>query len=281
MPEKDTILYVITKSQEFLKSKGVASPRLDAELLLADQLGLERIKLYSNFDRKLSEEEKDQYRIRIKRRGLLEPVAYILGKKYFYKSIFTVNSSVLIPRPETEELVEWILSENSLSSRSVLDLGTGSGCIAISLKKERPDWNIHALDNSREAIDIARQNAQDILENNFLEFFESNWYQELPEFKYNILVSNPPYIPFTEKDRIMDDVLKYEPHSALFLEKPSEFYSMFIENSKKFLESNGKIYLEIHPDWVDVIQEIAAEHGFKIQIKQDYSKKNRMVRINL
>ena len=79
----------------------------------------------------------------------------------------------------------------------------------------------------------------------------------------------------------MDDVLKYEPHSALFLENPREFYSMFIENSKKFLEFSGKIYLEIHPDWVDVVQEIAAVHGYKIQIKQDYSKKNRMVRINL
>jgi len=281
MPEKDTILYVITKSQEFLKSKGVASPRLDAELLLADQLGLERIKLYSNFDRKLTEEEKDQYRVRIKRRGLLEPVAYILGKKYFYNSIFEVNSLVLIPRPETEELVEWILSENSLSSRSALDLGTGSGCIAISLKKERPDWNIHALDNSKGAMEIARQNAQNILGGDLLEFFESNWYQELPQFKYNILVSNPPYIPLTEKDSIMDDVLKYEPHSALFLEKPREFYSMFIENSKNFLEPNGKIYLEIHPDWVDVVREIAVQNGFKIQIKQDYSKKNRMVRINI
>ncbi|MCB1178588.1 MAG: peptide chain release factor N(5)-glutamine methyltransferase, partial [Leptospiraceae bacterium] len=110
-PEKDTILYILTKSQEYLKNLGVPNPRLDAEILLSDLLSLERIKLYSNFDKKLSEVIKNEYRKRIKERGNFKPVAYITGKKYFYKSEFIVNQTVLIPRPETEELVEWILEK--------------------------------------------------------------------------------------------------------------------------------------------------------------------------
>lgn len=281
MLEKDTILYVITKSQDFLKSKGIPSPRLDAELLLADLIGMERIQLYSKFDRKLTEEEKDQYRVRIKRRGLFEPVAYILGKKNFHKFQFNVNSSVLIPRPETEELLEWILSENSLSSRSILDLGTGSGCIAICLKSERPDWIVHALDNSTEALKVAIGNAEKILLNEGIQFFESNWFSNLPDKKYQILVSNPPYIPYEEKKDMMEDVIKYEPHTALFLENPESFYTMFLESSKRYLDMNGKIYLETHPDWAYPIQEMAESLGFHAEIKQDYSKKNRMVRINI
>jgi release factor glutamine methyltransferase len=274
MQEKDTILYVLTKSQEYLKTKGILNPRLDAEILLSELLSLQRIKLYTNFERKLTEPEKDQYRDKIKRRGNNEPVAYIVGKKSFYKSEFKVNSSVLIPRPETEELLEWILSENSLSSRTVLDLGTGSGCIAISLKLERPEWNVTALDISDDALQLAIENSNQLLGEGKISFLESDWFSKIENNKFSIIVSNPPYIPLNEKDSLMQDVLQFEPHLALFLEKPEEFYKMFLEKSKVSLESNGKIYLETHHDWAIKIQEIGNSLGLKSEIRQDLSKKN-------
>jgi release factor glutamine methyltransferase len=281
MQEKDTILYVLTKSQEYLKTKGIINPRLDTEVLLSDLLSLQRIKLYTNFERKLTEAEKDEYRDRIKRRGNSEPVAYILGKKNFYKSEFKVNSSVLIPRPETEELLEWILSENSLSKRSVIDLGTGSGCIAISLKLERPDWDIKALDISEEALKIALENSNHLLGENRLSLLKSNWFSNIENGLFSIIVSNPPYIPHHEKDSLMKDVLQYEPHLALFLESPGVFYKMFLEDSKTFLEESGKIYLETHHEWAIKIQEIGNSLGFKSEVRQDLSKKNRMVKLTL
>lgn len=281
MQEKDTILYVLSKSQEYLKTKGILNPRLDTEVLLSDLLSLQRIKLYTNFERKLTEAEKDEYRDRIKRRGNYEPVAYILGKKSFYKSEFKVNSSVLIPRPETEELLEWILSENSLSKRSVIDLGTGSGCIAISLKLERPDWEIKALDVSEEALKIALENSSHLLGENRISFLKSNWFSNIEKSLFSIIVSNPPYIPFNEKDSLMKDVLQYEPHLALFLENPEDFYKMLLENSKTFLEESGKIYLETHHEWAIKIQEIGVSLGFKSEVRQDLSKKNRMVKLTL
>jgi release factor glutamine methyltransferase len=281
MQEKDTILYVLTKSQEYLKTKGILNPRLDAEILLSELLSLQRIKLYTNFERKLTEPEKDQYRDKIKRRGNNEPVAYIVGKKSFYKSEFKVNSSVLIPRPETEELLEWILSENSLSSRTVLDLGTGSGCIAISLKLERPEWDITALDISDDALKLAIENSNQLLGEGKISFLKSDWFSKIENIKFSIIVSNPPYIPLNEKDSLMKDVLQFEPHLALFLKNPEEFYKMFLEKSKESLESNGKIYLETHHDWAIKIQEIGNSLGLKSEIRQDISKKNRMVKLTI
>ncbi len=281
MQEKDTILYVLTKSQEYLKTKGILNPRLDAEILLSELLSLQRIKLYTNFERKLTESEKDQYRDKIKRRGNNEPVAFIIGKKSFYKSEFKVNSNVLIPRPETEELLEWILSENSLSNRRVLDLGTGSGCIAISLKLERPDWDISALDISDDALQLAIENSNQLLGEGKISFLKSDWFSNIENNKFSIIVSNPPYIPLNEKDSLMQDVLQFEPHLALFIEKPEDFYKMFIEKSKVVLESNGKIYLETHHDWAFKVQEIGSSLGFKSEVRQDLSKKNRMVKLTL
>jgi release factor glutamine methyltransferase len=281
MQEKDTILYVLTKSQEYLKTKGILNPRLDAEILLSELLSLQRIKLYTNFERKLTEPEKDQYRDKIKRRGNNEPVAYIVGKKSFYKSEFQVNSSVLIPRPETEELLEWILSENSLSNRTVLDLGTGSGCIAISLKLERPEWDVTALDISDDALQLAIENSNQLLGEGKISFLKSDWFSKIENIKFSIIVSNPPYIPLNEKDSLMKDVLQFEPHLALFLENPEEFYKMFLEKSKESLESNGKIYLETHHDWAIKIQEIGNSLGLKSEVRQDLSKKNRMVKLTI
>lgn len=278
-PEKDTILYVLTKSHEYLKSKEIPQARLDAEVLLADTLGLERIQLYTKFDLKLSETQKDIYRNRIKERGNRKPVAYILGKKHFFKSIFIVNPSVLIPRPETEELVEWVLYENQKENLRVLDVGTGSGCIAISLKLERPTWKLFVSDVSKEALLVAQENSQ-ILNSNLEAFFLSDLFESIPPQKYDIIVSNPPYIPVSEKPIIEKEVLDYEPHLALFLDEPKFFWERLIKSSMNYLEENGSLYLETHPSYAEPILEIGRTIGFKEgTIKKDLSQKQRFVKL--
>lgn len=278
-PEKDTILYVLTKSYEYLKSKEVPQARLDAEILLADTLGLERIQLYAKFDLKLNETQKDVYRSRIKERGNRKPVAYIIGKKYFFKSIFRVTPSVLIPRPETEELVEWVLTENQEENLRVLDLCTGSGCIAISLKLEKPTWKIFASDISKEALLIAQENSQTL--NASLEaFFQSDLFNSIPPQNYDIIVSNPPYVPISEKSIIEKEVLDYEPHLALFLEDPNSFWEKLLKSSFPYLSENGKLYLETHPAYVERIVEIGKQIGFtESTIKKDLSQKLRFVKL--
>ncbi len=281
-PEKDTILYVLTKSQEYLKSSGISSPRLDAEVLLSEVLGIERIRLYSNFDRKLSESEKDKYRAFIKERSTSKPVAYITQKKAFYKSIFYVNESVLIPRPETEELVDWVLSEASQDEFEILDLGTGSGCIGISIQQSKPNWKVFISDISKDALGVAKKNSLEILGKE-LYSFQSDLFASIPETqKFDRIVSNPPYIPISEKSQIMKDVLDFEPHLALFLEDSESFFLNFLQQAKMRLKSQGKIYLEIHPEFSKKIQEISKDlHYSSCTIKQDFSNKDRMVRIEL
>ncbi|MCE9501262.1 MAG: peptide chain release factor N(5)-glutamine methyltransferase [Leptospira sp.] len=282
--EEKTILYVLKKSQDYLLRKNIPNPRLDAEVILSELLGMERIRLYSNFERILNETEQEDYRSRIKERGNLKPVSYITGKKNFFNSSFYVTPDVLIPRPETEELVEWVLSEiNGKEKLKILDLGTGSGCIGISLKKENPSLSVTLSDIDEYALNIAKENSRRILndEGNVLNFANSNLFQHfVPEDIFDIIVSNPPYIPISEKDSIMSDVLDHEPHLALFLENPEAFYSELLSDSKKHLHKNGTLFLETHPDWIYRIIEIAVNAGFqKSEIKRDLSGKDRFLKL--
>jgi release factor glutamine methyltransferase len=280
-PEKDTILYVLTKSQEFLKSKSIPNPRLDAEILLAEVLNLSRVLLYAKFDQKLTEEQKDIYRNKIKDRGEHKPVAYILGKKSFYKYDFKVSPDVLIPRPETEELIEWVLQENPPTPRiEVLDLCTGSGCIGICLSKERSEWKLSASDLSPSALEVARQNAS-LLQAN-LDFFESDLFSHLPPQKFAVIVSNPPYIPIEEKESLESDVKDFEPHLALFLENPLDFYKNLLISAKSFLRESGKFYLETHPLWAAQVQKMALDLQYSSAvIRKDLSKKERFLRLDV
>ncbi|MCB1189655.1 MAG: peptide chain release factor N(5)-glutamine methyltransferase [Leptospiraceae bacterium] len=282
--EKDTILYVIKKSEEYLKNQGIESPRLDAEVLLADMLGLERIRLYTNFDKKLNEAEKDAYRKRIKDRVTFKPIAYITNKKDFYHSTFYVDQNVLIPRPETEELIEWVLKElEKDKSYKILDLGAGSGCIGISLKKEFPDLEVVLSDISQEALDIARNNTDSILGNEVtgVSFLQSDLFNDFPpELKFDRIVSNPPYIPEDEKKDIMPDVVDFEPHQALFLSDPETFFTKMLETAKDFLKQEGIFYMETHTKWATRISELGEKFGYtNMEIKKDISGKNRMVKL--
>ena len=216
-----------------------------------------------------------------------EPIQYVLGYAEFYGLKFKVNSSVLIPRPETEELVRWIIEDMQTpvptfsggegpGVRSVLDIGTGSGCIPISLKKKLPNANISGLDVSEDALAIAEENAE--LNTTEVHFSKLDILKEIPTQKYDIVVSNPPYISYDEKHIMYDNVLQYEPHLALFIDSPLLFYQRIADISSQILHANGKIYLEVSEFRAAEVAAIFLQKGFKTEIKKDMSGKERMIK---
>lgn len=214
-----------------------------------------------------------------------EPVQYVLGESYFLGMKLSVNSSVLIPRPETEELVEWITKEvGDDFNGKILDIGTGSGCIAIGLKKLLPKAEIFACDISQEALHTAIQNSQDL--NLKIEFFKHDILA--PDFlnnSFDIIVSNPPYIPENEKEHIEKNVLNFEPHSALFT--PNNRALIFYESIVKkctsgLLNKSGQLFFEIHFLKEKETKQLLQTSKFKnIEVKKDIFGKERMVKAQL
>lgn len=209
------------------------------------------------------------------------PIQYVLGETEFYGLSFFVNRAVLIPRPETEELVDWIQNENDRGATfHILDIGTGSGSIAIALKHVFPNAKVDAFDVSEEALKTARMNA---LHNNLeVHFSEVDILKPVDlEQKWNIIVSNPPYIPEQEKSEIMPNVLDYEPHLALFVpnEEPLLFYQRIALFAQKHLSVNGKLYFEIHRDAGQACVKLLTDMGFaNVELRRDISGNDRMVR---
>lgn len=232
-------------------------------------------------EKRLSESELLKIIYAVKDLKKHQPLAYILGEWEFFELNFMVNEHTLIPRPETEELVQLIIKENKLSNPIMLDIGTGSGCIAISLKKNIPNSQVFAYDVSKEALAIAKQNAnKNNVEVNFNEVDILNDKENLT-FKFDVIVSNPPYIPVKDKDSMDKNVLDYEPHLALFVEneQPLTFYIAIAEFAKKYLTNNGKLYFEIHEKLGDEVKNLLKIKGFtNVEIVDDMNGKNRMVK---
>jgi len=212
---------------------------------------------------------------------LHKPVQYVLGEAWFYKLKFKVDEHVLIPRPETEELVNEIndfIKESCF--KKIIDIGTGSGCIPIAIKKTFPETIVTAIDIDENAITVAKENASMIqTEINFFQinFLDpANW--NLFE-KFDVIISNPPYIPFSEKEMMDKNVINYEPHLALFVpnEKPLVFYEAIALFSKTHLAENGKIFMEVHENLAKEVSDLFSQHEFKTEIKKDIFEKERMV----
>jgi len=210
------------------------------------------------------------------------PVQYVLGEAWFYKMKLLVNEHVLIPRPETEELVEWITEDSKVKNEKmkIIDIGTGSGCIAIALKKELADANILAIDISAEALSVAKKNAVhqnvniDLLKIDFLD--DKRWHG-LSAF--DIIVSNPPYIPEKEKDVLDKNVAAYEPHLALFVsdDDPFIFYKKIADFATEHLEPTGKIYVELNEKYANEVNTIFSHFHFRSTIKKDIYERERMI----
>jgi len=213
-----TILELIKITESLFREKEISNPRLNAELLIANTLHTERINLYIDFEKPLNETELESFREKVKRRLKNEPLQYILGEAHFFGKVFKVNPSVLIPRPETELLVEKtleLIDEKKLENPKILEIGTGSGCISISIAANS-NCNIDALDNSRESIETAKQNARVNGTDDNINFFVCDFLKKDLIFdKYDIIISNPPYIPAEEFKSLEYEIKDFEPETAL------------------------------------------------------------------
>lgn len=207
------------------------------------------------------------------------PIQYVLGETEFCGLIFRVDQSVLIPRPETEELVEWVVKESADNS-VILDIGTGSGCIAIALKSFMPQADVHACDVSLESLQTARKNAE--LNENQVSFFYMNILEEHSiDNRYDVIVSNPPYIPYAERTEISNHVKNFEPEAALFVpdDDPLIFYRKIAEFAKRNLHAGGKLFFEVHRDFGQACLLMLHEMNFQqLEIKKDIAGNNRMIK---
>lgn len=215
-----------------------------------------------------------------------KPVQYVLGEAWFYHMKLKVNEHVLIPRPETEELVEQLIADrrSRLTDPAILDIGTGSGCIPIAIKKHLPAAIIHSIDISEKAIELAKENA--LLHNTHihftqLDFLEEKKWPQLPMF--DIIISNPPYIPLAEKEKLDRNVTAFEPHLALFVpsRSPLVFYEKIAAFGKTNLLPKGKIYLETHEELAKETASLFMKDYQTVMIKKDMYGKERMVLVSI
>ncbi|MEZ4779624.1 MAG: peptide chain release factor N(5)-glutamine methyltransferase [Flavobacteriaceae bacterium] len=251
-------------------------------LITENEFGYSKSKTLLYLDEPLSLEKNIQFYEYLKRLKTQEPIQYILGETQFYGLPFNVTPDTLIPRPETEELVDWIVSEflHKKTELKLLDIGTGSGCIAISLAKSSPNATVSALDISKEALQVASRNAKaNKVKVNFIES-DILKVESLPEM-YDVIVSNPPYVRNSEKKQMQKNVLDFEPSSALFVEdnNPLVFYSKIAALASKHLNPNGLLFFEINEYLSkELIQLLEKEHFTNIELKKDFYGKDRMLK---
>ena len=277
-----TVLESIKLSTQFLTEKGIESPRTNAEILLANILNCKRLDLYMLFDRPLTEVEIQHYREYLKRRGTFEPLQYITGKVEFYGIEILVDRSVLIPRPETELLVENIIKQCSVKNiLSILDIGCGSGNISIALAYNLSSAKITATDISDEALKIGIQNAK---QNNVADKINFRKHDilknDLDSFQnFDIIVSNPPYVSKENYSTLQKEIINFEPRSAVTDELDGyTFFIVIAEKAYKKLNDNGKLFFEIAEGQSDEVVQIMSANNFtNIEVIKDYQRIDRIV----
>ncbi len=278
-----TIKRLLEWTTDHFKQKGSESSRLDAEVLLAEALGCQRIELYTRFDQVPDEGALKVYRDWVKRHARGEPVAYLVGYKEFYSLRFNVNPSVLIPRPETEHLILRCLEILNLHNDrvGVIDVGTGSGCIAVTLAKQLENIQITATDISSEALSVACENAKLHNVQDRIEFLHGDLLGAVPaDRQADLIVSNPPYIGRSEQGTVDVSVSEYEPELALFAgDTGTEVIRRLVDQSAERLSAGGFLVFETSPIVFDQCLEIvSAAHVFSdIQSIKDYSGHRRII----
>lgn len=268
--------------------------------LIEEYLGFKRIDIVLNPNFLIDDKKKVFFDNALKKLRVQEPIQYILGKTEFFGFPFIVDKNTLIPRPETEELVEWILDEVKILQKSttkeiaILDIGTGSGCIPISLSSLTKNTIISAIDISKGALEIAKKNTQinhvtidffelDILKTTSLHNIKKQNNSENQEIKFDIIVSNPPYVRELEKNDMKKNVLENEPHLALFVtdKNPLVFYEKIANLSKIHLHKNGILFFEINQYLAKETMQMLSEKGFtNIELRKDIFGNDRMIRAN-
>jgi release factor glutamine methyltransferase len=266
-----TLAEVLRGATEYLAGRGVSSPRVDAELLLAHALGLQRIELYTQHDRPLTETERAAARELVARRGAREPLAYVLGDWDFHRLTLKTDSRALVPRPETEVLVERCLELlDGLQVPRVLDVGTGTGAIALALKSERPDAEVIATDVSPEALVLARENANTLGLD--VEFVATDLAEGV-DGPFTLVVSNPPYVLAAEFDALEPEVRDWEPRAALVDEGQT---TRLVTDARGILD--GRLVLEVHEERAAEIAAGLDAAGYtEVRVGADLAGRDRVV----
>ncbi len=277
-----TVLEAIKLSDEYLQKYKIESSRLNAELLLTDILNCKRLDLYLLYDRPLKNDELNKYREYLKRRIKREPLQYIIGHVEFYGLKFMVNPSVLIPRQETELLVEYAIKQAEISKRiKILDIGVGSGNISIALLKNLPDSFVLGIDISEDALTLSEFNAKQNIVEDRLELKKFDIQKDDPATlgKFDLIISNPPYISLEDFESLEPELNVYEPAVALTdYSNGYSFYERIILVSKQILNSNGKLFFELGEGHHQKVADMLKLNGFtKINIYKDYSNIERII----
>jgi release factor glutamine methyltransferase len=278
-----TVLEIIRRSSEFLEKKGVESPRLNIELLLAHALKMPRLKLYLNFERVLNETELNQVREMVKRRAAREPLQHITGSTSFCGLEMKCSRAALVPRPETELLAEraWqFLSTLNSQPSTALDLGTGTGCIVIAIAKKSPGTMVHAVDVSEEALLLARENAALNGVADRISFHHDDAFSALPTASsFDLIVSNPPYIAAEEIATLQPEVRDFDPRLALDGGVDGlDFYRRLAVEAPAFLKPHGKLMLEFGDGQETALAKLFFDEKWIVEeIVADYSSRPRIL----
>lgn len=273
---------VIQRSADFLAKKGVASPRLQVELLLAHALSMPRMQLYLSFERSLTAVELDAIRALVQRRGQREPLQYIVGWTSFCGLKIDLDRRVLIPRPETELMAEraWKFLQGRPAPATALDLGTGSGCLAIALAKNAPLAEVHATDVSPQALEVARRNAESNAVADRIRWRQGDFLAAAPaKARFDLIVSNPPYIPSARIETLEPEVRAHEPRAALDGGADGlDFYRRLAAEASSFLRPGGRLMVELDDDGAEATRAIFLGENWVIEaIEMDYNQTPRIL----
>lgn len=269
-----TVGEVLRRATEYLAGRGVESPRLDAEHMLGKALGLSRVQLYMEHDRRLDDAERDAYRELVRRRGAREPLAYVLGEWGFRRLTLTTDRRALVPRPETEVVVERCLTLlDGASAPRVLDVGTGTGAIALAIADEHPGARVRAIDVSREALELARENAvRTAVE---IELVEQDLTAGLGDAEYDLVVSNPPYVTEEEWLGLEPEVREWEPRLATVGE---DHTGEIAEHARDALRPGGHLVLEVADVRAGDVATLLERLGYaEVCVTEDLAGRDRIV----
>ncbi|MDO8644485.1 MAG: peptide chain release factor N(5)-glutamine methyltransferase [bacterium] len=276
----ETSFSLLQRTTKLFEEKGVPNPRLDAELLLTDTLQVKQIDLRLNPQTPVSAEKQKEFQEKVLRRADREPLQYILGKTEFWGLPIKVTPDVLVPRPETELLVEEAIRTVGAAPTKILDIGTGSGCIAIALAKNLPKATITAIDISEKALEIARQNSDLNQVSKQIQFIQSDLFENLPPVKFDLIVANPPYVTEAYWNRLQDEILHHEPKIAIVSDASGlKIIRRILDEAWEYLVPGGALLMEIGDDQRESLETIIKEdpHWDLFEFRLDYHKIDRIL----
>ncbi|NBB78803.1 MAG: peptide chain release factor N(5)-glutamine methyltransferase [Verrucomicrobia bacterium] len=274
-----TIREIKARTETFFEQKGVPNAKLDADILIAHSLGLKRLDLYLDMDRPLTEAQLAELRPLVKRRANREPLQYIVGSTEFYGLTLKVDARALIPRHETEEVVDLIVERLTTAPKRILDLGTGSGALALALATNYPEAEVVATDQSADALALAKENSGALDLSERIRFLAGSWFEPLPpEANFDLIVANPPYLTEAEMETAEPEVAVHEPPTALVAGCDGlDDLRKILASAKDFLTPRGLLALETGIAQHAILKETAASHGLSGESVQDLSERPRFL----